>query len=323
MSYGMMMAVQMNRKDVFDRIWKWAKINMYMADGPMAGYFCWSNATDGRKNAKGPAPDGEEYFAMALFFAAARWGDGEGIFNYTQEARSILRVAVHGEQKMWFDNHLIRFVPNCPFSDPSYHLPHFYEFFAERADEEDRDFWKAAARASREYLVKACHPETGLAAEYADDEGKPLPKVFPDGSKIPWGNHETFFSDAYRVAANIGLDALWFGCTKELSLIARNIIRFFDGKTLEQLHDYKIDGTELRKLARHPVGLIATVAEAALAVMQENSAGNSIEKSDREAAVRAVKRLWETPMRVGRRRYYDNCLYFFAILALSGKYTAF
>jgi len=323
MSYGMMMAVQMNRKDIFDRIWKWAKTYMYLDKGAMAGYFCWSNALDGKKNAGGPAPDGEEYFAMALFFAAARWGDGEGIFNYTQEARSILRVAVHGEQKMWFDNHLIRFVPNCPFSDPSYHLPHFYEFFAERADEEDRDFWKAAARASREYLVKACHPETGLAAEYADDEGKPLPKVFPDGSKIPWGNHETFFSDAYRVAANIGLDALWFGCTKELSLIARNIIRFFDGKTLEQLHDYKIDGTELRKLARHPVGLIATVAEAALAVMQENSAGNSIEKSDREAAVRAVKRLWETPMRVGRRRYYDNCLYFFAILALSGKYTAF
>ena len=30
MSYGMMMAVQMNRKDIFDRIWKWAKKNMYM-----------------------------------------------------------------------------------------------------------------------------------------------------------------------------------------------------------------------------------------------------------------------------------------------------
>ena len=60
MSYGMMMAVQMNRKDIFDRIWKWAKKNMYMERGPNAGYFCWSNKPDGSKNADGPAPDGEE-----------------------------------------------------------------------------------------------------------------------------------------------------------------------------------------------------------------------------------------------------------------------
>ena len=317
MSYGMMMALQMNRKDIFDRIWKWARDNMYLSEGPMAGYFCWSNSVDGKKNAGGPAPDGEEYFAMALFMASRRWGDGEGIFNYTQEAQSILRLAIHGEQKMWFDNHLIRFVPNCPFTDPSYHLPHFYQLFAECADEKDRPFWKAAAEASRAYIVKACHPQTGLAAEYADDDGRPLPDRFPDGSKLPWGQHNTFFSDAYRVAANIGLDALWFGTSPEYSKIAANIIRFFDGKALEDLHDYRVDGRELKKLARHPVGLIATIAEAALALGPDASA------EDREAAKRAVKRLWDTPMRRGRRRYYDNCLYFFAVLALSGKYVMY
>lgn len=328
MSYGMMIAVQMNRKDIFDRIWKWAKTYMYLDKGPMAGYFCWSNALDGKKNAGGPAPDGEEYFAMALFFAAERWGDGEGIFNYTEEARAILRVAIHSEQKMWFEeNHHIRFVPNCPFTDPSYHLPHFYEIFAERADEVDRPFWKAAARASREYLVKACHPKTGLAAEYADDEGLPLPDVFPDGKKLPWGQHNTFFSDAYRVAANIGLDVLWFGgaagCESkgvrefaEFSKIASNIIKFFDGKKLDDLHDYRVDGKELKKLARHPYGLLATVAEAALAVDKSDS-------ESWECAKRAVKRFWEMPMRTGRRRYYDNCLYFFAVLALSGKYVMY
>ncbi|MCR4630860.1 MAG: xylanase [Treponema sp.] len=318
MSYGMMMALQMNRKDIFDRIWKWARDNMYLDKGPMAGYFCWSNAVDGKKNAGGPAPDGEEYFAMALFMASRRWGDGEGIFNYTQEAQAILRVAIHGEQKMWFEeNHHIRFVPNCPFTDPSYHLPHFYQLFAEMADEKDRPFWKAAADASRAYILKACHPQTGLAAEYADDDGRPLPDLFPDGSKLPWGQHNTFFSDAYRVAANIGLDALWFGTSPEYSKIAANIIRFFDGKALEDLHDYRVDGRELKKLARHPVGLIATIAEAALALGPDASA------EDREAAKRAVKRLWDTPMRRGRRRYYDNCLYFFAVLALSGKYIKY
>ena len=65
MSYGMMMALQMNRKDIFDKIWKWARVNMYLSEGPNAGFFCWSNQTDGKKNADGPAPDGEEYFAKS------------------------------------------------------------------------------------------------------------------------------------------------------------------------------------------------------------------------------------------------------------------
>ena len=316
MSYGMMMCVQLDMKEEFDRIWKWSKTYMYMTEGENEGYFAWSCQTDGKKNAMGPAPDGEEFFAMALFFASHRWGNGEGIFDYESEARSILRACLHkGENgragyPMWNrDNRQILFVPGSPFTDPSYHLPHFYELFAERADKCDRNFWKACAKASREYLTKACHPVTGLAAEYADDEGKPLPKVFPDGKKLPWGNHGTFFSDSYRVAANIGLDALWFGSVSAAS-IAANIIHFFDGKKAEDLHDYEINGKELKKLARHPIGLIATVAQAALATGELS-----------EEARRAVKRLWETPMRTGRRRYYDNCLYFFAILALSGKYV--
>ena len=42
MSYGMMMCVQMDRKEEFDRIWKWAKTYMYMTEGENAGYFAWS-----------------------------------------------------------------------------------------------------------------------------------------------------------------------------------------------------------------------------------------------------------------------------------------
>lgn len=36
----------------------------------------------------GTAPDGEEYFAMALFLASGRWGDGEGVYEYSRHARS-------------------------------------------------------------------------------------------------------------------------------------------------------------------------------------------------------------------------------------------
>ena len=38
MSYGMMMCVQMDRKEEFDRLWKWAKTYMYLEEGENAGY---------------------------------------------------------------------------------------------------------------------------------------------------------------------------------------------------------------------------------------------------------------------------------------------
>lgn len=74
MSYGMMVCVQLDKKAEFDRLWKWVRTYMYIPEGPCRNYFAWSCSTDGTHNAEGPAPDGEEYFAMALFFASARWG---------------------------------------------------------------------------------------------------------------------------------------------------------------------------------------------------------------------------------------------------------
>ena len=76
MSYGMMVCVQLDRKEEFDRLWKWARTYMYLEGGSGHNYFAWSCAVDGSKNAEGPAPDGEEFFAMALFFASNRWEMG-------------------------------------------------------------------------------------------------------------------------------------------------------------------------------------------------------------------------------------------------------
>lgn len=309
MSYGMMMCVQLNKKEEFDRIWKWSKTYMWMEEGENKGYFAWSCQLDGTKNAYGPAPDGEEYYAMALFFAARRWGNGEGLFDYDREARAILRECVHkGEadgigKPMWEpSNHLIKFIPECDFSDPSYHLPHFYELFAMWADEEDREFWKEAAKASRAYLKKACHPVTGLSAEYADYDGSPWE------GRWGGGRHDWYYSDAYRTVANIGLDSIWFAVDNEEVAIADRLQRFFSD-TVKNNQDgvYLIDGTVLEEKALHPVAIIAANAQASLAA----------KGTYREDWVR---KFWETPLRTGDRRYYDNCLYLFALLALSGRY---
>lgn len=323
MSYAMMMCVQMNEKEKFDRLWKWTKKYMWIEEGYNQGYFKWSCNLDGTVRGNGPAPDGEEYFAMALFLASHRFGDGEGIFNYSQEAKDILKACLHNGdadrpgEPMWDpDNHLIKFIPNCDWSDPSYHLPHFYECFAMWANEEDRDFWAKAAKASREYLVKACHPVTGLNAEYAEYDGSP--KILNHNHF--GGRHDWFFSDAYRTAANIGMDALWCGANEDLSRVTKNLQKFFvETRNGNMDGIFLIDGTELESTAKHNVGLPATNAESAIATL----VSVTTTEQERKNALYCINKLWNMPMQTGKYRYYDNCLYLFAMMALSGNYRIY
>lgn len=315
MSYGMMMCVQMDKKEEFDRLWKWARTYMYLTEGENEGYFAWSCQLDGTKNSYGAAPDGEEFFAMALFFAAHRWGNGSGIFDYEKEAKELLHTCIHkGENNtpgraMWdADNKLIRFITDVDFSDPSYHLPHFYELFGRWAYEEDRPFFLEAAKASREYLKTACHPVTGLCAEYAYYDGSP----YTEGREIWGGRHDWYYSDAYRTIGNIALDYAWFAADDWAVLEADRLQRFFCEtlKETEREGIYTVDGRVLEGKALHPVAIIAVNAQASLITKSAN-------------AKACLKKFWETPLRSGDRRYYDNCLYFFAFLALSGSYRIY
>ena len=304
MSYGMMMCVQRNRKDLFDRLWRFSRHYMLLTAGRNEGYFAWSVQLDGRHNAEGPAPDGEEYFAMALFLAHQRWGS-DGEINYLQDGRTILRHCVHqkeitGGSPMWNpDNHLIKFVPDVEFTDPSYHLPHFYQEFAKWAEEGDRDFWRKAADASRQYIATSAHPVTGLSPEYAAYDGSPL-LLF----QKPW----PWYSDAYRVMLNIGLDSLWNGRRPEYERIAKNIQAYLDTQYPEE--NYRacmLDGRRADEPAMHPTAITACCAA-------------SVAAGESDLADAWLKRFAQLPLRKGNRRYYDNCLYFFCLLLLAGQY---
>lgn len=342
MSYAMMLAVQFDRQDIFDRLWAWAKKYMWISHGRNAGYFAWSCTADGKHNSEGPAPDGEEYFAAALFLTERRWGSRttipEGIvdhgnygnslqtewFHYADQARAILYHCVHKGEKtspdldgraMWDPtNHLIRFIPEVDWTDPSYHLPHFYTLFAQEADECDRDFWREAADASRSFLAHACDSQTGLNPEYANFDGS---------AHRDERDHWHFFSDAYRTAANIGLDAALTGPDPVLVDRVAHLQQFL--LTHDRTAIYSVDGTPLVQQFHkpgdeeelsvlHPVGLIATTAQGSLATF------TSSDPAVRQRALEWVRLLWDTPLRVGSRRYYDNNLYALAFLALSGNY---
>ena len=199
MSYGMMIAVQMNEKDIFDRLWRWSKKYMQHQSGTREGYFAWSCKTDGTHNAEGAASDGELYFITALIFASNRWGNDTGI-NYKAEAQRILNCIQpkeytpeprqggfpgfgpqqDGPQKMYLidpETQLITFTPDGfgqRFTDPSYHIPAFYEVWAKWADDGRSDYWMECAKKSREFLHKAINEKTGLNGDMSQYDGSEM-----------------------------------------------------------------------------------------------------------------------------------------------------
>ena len=158
----------------------------------------------------------------------------------------------------------------------------------------------------RQYLHLACHPDTGLSAEYAEYDGTPH-----EGHQEIFGRHDWYYSDAYRTIANIAMDWLWFGRDPWQQEIAGKLQSFYCEKQSGHWDGvFLTDGTLLRERALHPVAVIAVNAEASLAAKGEN-------------AKECIRRFWETPLRTGERRYYDNFLYLFAMLALSGNYRIY
>ena len=61
------------------------------------------------------------------------------------------------------------------------------------------------------------------------------------------------------------------------------------------------------------------MAQSALAIPYS---GEDDSDSAYAIAGRWVEWFWNQPLRKGGRRYYDNCLYIFALLALAGRYRA-
>jgi len=361
MSYGMMIAVQLDKKREFDALWNWSKTYMQNTDpaNPSRGYFAWSMSTDGTPRSTSAAPDGEEYYAMALYFAAHRWGNGKGIYNYQKEADAILhRMRHHGvltgttpfrihpndppmlmpdtpwpspnnraaqaeaakKGKPWppfkFSNTpreisvgpmvdeehaMVRFVPetNLPGTDPSYHLPAFYELWARWGPTEDRAFWARAAAASRTLFQQAANPVTGLSPDRSDYDGTPSPN---------WdGSPGIFAYDSWRTVSNMSVDYSWFAKDQRETTLSEKIQNFLFKQGIHSFADkYTLDGEP--RSERHSVGMLAAAAVGSLAAPPS------------EVSTAFLQELWDTPLPMGEQRYFDGMLYIMSMMHLSGEF---
>ena len=85
---------------------------------------------------------------------------------------------------------------------------------------------------------------------------------------------------------------------------------FFAKQDMEDLRAYELDGTPQSEPAMHPTAIKAVLGAASVG-------------SASAARTRFLKQFAELPLRRGVRRYYDNCLYFFCLLMLTGHYKIY
>lgn len=309
-SYGMMIAVQLNHKDEFDKLWRWAKKYMQHQGGDWDGFFAWQCKTNGEIIDNTCAPDGEEYFITALFFAGNRWGN-DGEINYNAEAQNILEKIMNkkgsgGVNNMFHPtNYTVVFAPNwdnIKFGDPSYCLPGFMELWA-RWTTSNKEFWANTADAARKMLKASCNGQSGLFPDYAQFDGTPF--------RPSWQGYDTkqYKYDAIRCAMNVGMDYNWFRAdsANQVDMMTR-LLTFFnkDGYS----HGY-FDWDGSNPSGNYNEGVAGTNAAACLAV------------NDDALAKKALNICWNTNPPTGQWRYYNGMVYFLSFLNASGNFRIY
>jgi oligosaccharide reducing-end xylanase len=259
----------------------------------------------------GPAPDGDEYFAAALYLADRRWGSNGGV-NYQREADTIshamLANTAAGNNTPLINaaNNLVVFYPNAQnqFTDPSYNLPAFYEIYATDGPPGDAARWNTIADASRNLLVNSAHPTTGLHPDYANFNGT------PNNGGNPADAHDTFRFDAWRVIMNMAVDHAWSGQDPRWTAQANKYHAFFGDKLNADKSNvtnqtFALNGSNAA--GGNSTALTSTLGSGAIA----STAPNRLD---------FVNADWTVYQQSGQYRYYQVSVYILGLLATGGVY---
>ena len=305
MSYGMMICVQTNHKEEFDKLWKWAKAHMWHNPSTGGdGYFSWKCNTNGSVGDQGCAPDGDIYFMMSLLFAANRWHDE----SYMKDAQSILNSCWKGNVNSLFSEqfYIVTFQPtvgNNTWSDPSYSLPAFVDLFS-RWSTTNQDKWKKATNATRDHLYKSSNAHSGLFSDYNNFDGTPHHADFN-------GNATKYMYDAMRCAMNFGMDYYLFGAdAARQTVMAERIINFFHDVDNYKHARFNWDGTG--GYETYTTGEKGCNAVACYALIGRDGYEDKVWTN--------LSKAWDERLMTGQYRYYDGLVHYLAMLHLCGAF---
>jgi oligosaccharide reducing-end xylanase len=300
---AMLVAVELDKRAEFDRLWTYAKAVQQLTTGPARGYF--SSVCD--ETTPCVDPYGMEQFVTALLFASDRWTSA-GPSSYASDASSLLDVLENKERENGgvlsgttsvFDatTGLVREQPVLAvagYTRSALEIPAMYELWAQASG---NAFWNSAAAAARAHLVAAANGATGLWPQRSYFDGAPVP------------NFDSYAPQGYRTQLNLAADALWGSASAGERALADRLLGFFTVQGLDKYgKSFELDGTVID--GAHELGLVAV--NGALAVA-----------STRASRADFVNAVWAMPIPDGDARYYDGILYLVSLLVLSGQYRVY
>ncbi len=309
MGLGMMICVELNKEDEFDRLWRYARDVLQTQTGPDAGYFpSFCDDATGTSTTSCLDPYGFEQFVTALIFANDRWGSA-GAIDYATDALALFHTLHHKEDDNggvvggvtnMFDatTNLPLDVPNVSAAGvtrPSLIMPGYYALWAE-ADADP--VWTAAAARGRAFWQSAANPTTGFMPVRAGFDGTPL---------AGWA---IFQAECYRVQISAVIDQIWSG--GPMPGTSRRAISSWPsspargstptpeyspstGRVLDPMHDTSL-------------------------VLANGIAALASTNTDRASYVSAV---WNMEPPSGDARYFSGILQMVALLILSGQFQVY
>jgi len=343
MSYGMMIAVQLGHKREFDALWNWSKTHMLITDpaNPSVGYFTWSMGTDGSPRSISAAPDGEEYYAMALMFAARRWGNGTGIYDYQREADTILRGMRHHPVRTGTPPFRIH-PGDAPFVEPAARpwppvrrpRPAGPVTVGPMVDEAEAvvrfvpetalpgtdasyhlpafyELWaRWGPKEDRAFWARAATVSRDLFVKVTG----PKTGLSPDRSRSDggvangWdGKPSQFGYDSWRTVSNWSVDGSWWNRDPRQRVLSDRVQRFLHDQGIKTFADrYTLDGKPLS--TRHSSGMVAAAAVGGL-----TATPGPVSRA-------FLQELWDMPVPAGEQRYFDGMLYLMSMMHAGGQF---
>lgn len=302
---ALLVAVELDRRDEFDDLWRFADAHMVLRTGPLRDYL--RSRCDVGGDVCDETVSAEPHFAAtsALWLAHGRWGS-TGELSYQTEAErlmaAVFRTEVGATTQLGELSGLVEPTRSLPLATPygsdaqqtssAAMTAAYFGLWAEKSGDARALLLAQNARA---YLASVSDSATGLMPDH------PL----LDGSVA--ADQDVFSANSYPVPLAVALDSIWFGASAWHVAEANRLLEFFKGPLAAGNYaaTYSVSGepgTPLGDLLSLQAPLSACAVATTTNVRTE-----------------FVQAAWDAKLNTGISRKFGNLLYLLSSLLLSGR----
>jgi len=306
---ALLLAVELDRREEFDKLWRFADAHIVLKTGPLRDYL--RSRCDVGGDTCDETVSAEAHFAAtsALWLAHGRWGR-TGELSYQTEAERLMAAVFRSEADA-----STTLGELSGLVDPTYALPlatpyaaadmqtspaamtaAYFALWAEKSNDARA---LELAKNARAFLAGVCNTETGLVPDRASLDGT-----------VP-ADEDTFSANSYPVPLAISLDAIWFGNSPWHATETNHLLDFFQPALAAKKYSatYSVSGAP-GPLLGDLLSLQAPLSACAVAASTANR-------------TEFVQAAWDATLNTGTSRKFGNLLYMLSSLLLSGRFRVY